>query len=462
MENRLQTLLEELYRLDPSLRSHEKTLEPLLQELLTSKPDIQIDPQFQQHLHTLIQERTAESHGDAAVHSSFFNLFTMKKFSYAFAGATLATVLIVPLAYNFLPTPSFQFPQGSTITPIEEQGFGTLTTTSSDMRGLGGGGGGETSDTMSLAVSDELVVDDYQYVSVNYVYGGDPLALDAGTVDVIKRTTTEDLAHAFGDLFQSMDLELIDLSRFEDMKITYLSLVPSDNDGYSVNLDLVSDAVSLYRWTVGGWETEWTELTEADMLSDAELIALANDFVAQYDLPMEGYGEPEVVPYDTSWGVPEYVTVLYPLTLNDQSVYETWGGETGLNVNISLRDKRVQDMYGLQTQQYQSSAYSAVTDSAKVLKVAGRGGIYGFTYEEPDQTIDVTLGTPTQGYFHTTTYDAATASSQELFVPALIFPVIDKPTSVEGVEYMPYIQDYVVVPLAAEILETAEEMIVTF
>lgn len=465
MEKRLQTLLQELYRLDPSLRSHEKTLKPLLQEVIATKPDIHIDPQFQKQLHTLIQKRTAESNEGAAVHNSFFNLFSMNK---SFAGVALATLLIVPIAYNFLSAPSLHLP-GTSITPVENEAFGSLTLM--DQGGLGSGGGETvttedtkemaTVDTSNLLVSEETSI--WMPVTVNYTYAGDPLVLDDARVDVIKRIVNDDMGQQFGDMFESMDLGLVDLSNFEDMKLTYLNLVPSDDEGYSVNIDFLSGAVSLYLyWTNGNqprWMMEeWLPLSEADMLSDEELLTLAEDFVNEYSLPVELFGAPKVVPYDTSWGYyPDNVMVNYPLLINGESVYESYGVETGLNVNISLRDKQVNDVWGLQTQEYQSSSYEAATDSASILEVASRGGIYGFYYEEATQTVNVTLGTPTEGYLHTITYDATTGSSQELYVPALIFPVMDKPTSVEGVEYMPYIQDYVVVPLAAEILETAEE-----
>ena len=46
--NSIKSILKDLYQIDPTLKEHEKDLEKLLNELIKSQPDIQLDRQFVQ------------------------------------------------------------------------------------------------------------------------------------------------------------------------------------------------------------------------------------------------------------------------------------------------------------------------------------------------------------------------------------------------------------------------------
>jgi hypothetical protein len=90
MKNDIQSILEDLYMIDPGLEKDEKNLKKLIEQLIQAKPDIAIDKQFAEGLRRQLMARADE------LKASKPNLMTLvHRFIYPLAGGVLATVLIV-------------------------------------------------------------------------------------------------------------------------------------------------------------------------------------------------------------------------------------------------------------------------------------------------------------------------------------------------------------------------------
>ena len=100
MENDIQSILKDLYMIDPELKKQEKDLEKLIEQLLKSKPDIKVDTFFIENLRRQLDAR-AEELSSSALKPNFMAMFN--RLFYPFAGGILATVLVVAVIFYAFP-----------------------------------------------------------------------------------------------------------------------------------------------------------------------------------------------------------------------------------------------------------------------------------------------------------------------------------------------------------------------
>jgi hypothetical protein len=197
-----------------------------------------------------------------------------------------------------------------------------------------------------------------------------------------------------------------------------------------------------------------------DIPADDVILGIAADFVRAHGIDLSKYGTPEVdnlwrqqyeqTPDKNQYYIPDQIRVIYPLLVEGQPVYDESGGKSGLSIGVNIREKKVADIWGIQDQKYLKSSYPAVTDPAKITAyLENQGRMYTDWLPEGStvKTVDITLGTPEMGYVKMYNYE--NNMSEELIVPALIFPVTNVPAGEV------YYRNSVTVPLASDILEKA-------
>ncbi|MEY4722504.1 MAG: hypothetical protein RLZZ324_17 [Candidatus Parcubacteria bacterium] len=299
-----------------------------------------------------------------------------------------------------------------------------------------------------------------------YEYSGDPLTLADAQVNVLRRIKG---AGTGADAIKGLLPTLLDFGRFDTMKLQSFSGYEDKEFGLSVYADLMEENVSLSQYYPKWPHPESgcrdqacydaQRIKESDIPSDADALAAADAFLTERGISKEGYGAPQIqndwrrwyamTPQKSDYYFPEQVSVVYPMMANDMRVVDESGQPFGMSVNINVRSRRAEGVYNLFTRNYESAAYDAETDSAKILEIAQRGGTYGWMPEGTDvKKIVVHLGTPERVLLRTWQY-ANDGTGKELLVPALRFPTIEK--SVEG-GIVP--QEAVVVPLVKELLQS--------
>jgi hypothetical protein len=484
--NTIRDILEDLYRIDPDLKAFEQELIPLVQALKAQRPNVTPDATFVAELKRTLQKRATEP---APSHSMFSTFFMSPTFSYAVVGAVLGIVVAAPMTYvalqNSPAVTTDEYQESFLSYSVEEVGdraFGDLKDASAGMSRNQSGGGGpvaspmapmadgdvaataETSNAKMVAPyggSDMMIYPYYQY---EYVYKGEPVELTDQNVSVMRRK--KPVLPAAGSLL-GMDLDLLNLGSFPGLLSDSFSMLQDRKNGYMVSVNLREGTV----WINQNWE-KWDNpatacqdeacfnryrLKMSDVPADDVLINAANAFLQEHGIPLDHYGTPEV---DVSWKqfegspmpadsiyVPDSITVMYPLTIDGQKVTEEAGITYGLSVGVSIRDKQVTSVWNLQSQNYESSEYPAVTSQDDVMNFLSK-------FEQPDMRLmqdvqiekkTVELGTPTKGLVRMYRYDGTT--QDELLVPALLFPVTTQPT--EGYFY----RKHVAVPLSKELFD---------
>ncbi len=493
MNSSLQNFLTELYAIDPALREHEAELVPLLEQLLKHDPAQSPDAEFVAALRAQLREHTASF--DYAQDDKAHWWRTVLP---ALGGA-LAVLIILPVAYiawngmQSSPTPSrslFTY----NIEEKDANAFGSL----SDMPGpmpSGGGGRGETgggglglgggsipmaAPTPAGNAPTEMIVTEpavgkmiapYPFPQYRYVYEGDLKDL-AATVDVYKRTTPSGSSIPLSALAERLNIGTLDLSTFAGMNMDTVSFGQKVPFGYQLTLNMAQPMVNINanwdQWPQSKCTTEdcfrRERLTLAQVPSDAQLLAIANDFASDHGIDLSHYGEPIV---DNQWKtdyermtdkdlayVPDTIRVIYPMLIGDKPVYDQSGMEAGINVNVSIRHKKVYDVWGIMAHAYQKSAYAGVTDQAAIKKFISNldGWQTASLAKETDvKIVKLTLGEPVLSLVSYERYDKT--PTEELVIPSLIFPVKGGKSADD-----PFYRRNVVVPLSKEMLDAQNEL----
>jgi hypothetical protein len=201
----------------------------------------------------------------------------------------------------------------------------------------------------------------------------------------------------------------------------------------------------------------YVPIQPSEILSDDELISIANQFLQNHNVSTSAYGQPEVnneyrimyeraVEQKQEYYLPEAIPVVYPLLINNETVYDESGNKVGLNVTVNVRNKKVVGIWDLSMQNYTASSYDAETDVKRIMSLVEKGGAYGWVDPDARRTIEVQVGDPKLELVRM--WDYQNNQSSELLVPSLVFTVLEQPDN------EPYFyRKAVVVPLIKRILD---------
>lgn len=326
---------------------------------------------------------------------------------------------------------------------------------------------GSASSTM---LDSKMIIAPYPSQYYNYIYTGDEFALFPEEVEVYKRIDP-DFSGELTSSLKDKKISFLNFSKLKNISVQNLTINEEKEYGYSIYLGLKDGSFSIYK----NWD-KWPSLDKLcggynqacydnnrfkmeNVLADEEIINIANNFLQEYDINLEGYDMPEVQKYwmrdyemsvdKSSYYISETINVIYPLKINGMTVHSDFGQKVGVNVEVDMREKKVSGIYNMYYQYYESATYDSELDRETILKTASQGGIYPDYYymgnsEQESKKIDIELGTPSLGLVKTWQYDQATMKGYELHIPAYIFPIKSKP---EGVYFS---RDNIVVPAVKE------------
>jgi hypothetical protein len=513
MERIVEKILAEIFTIDPDLKKFQKELEAAMVKIIKNKPETKFSKAFEEELKMKLLVRAEELEKEAKARPSLWrNLNFWRGFSLAAVAAVFLALVVMPAIKNGqISVPNFK--SGSPLALISgvmnveqagERAFGDLGGSSPSLSeanlekalssyyapasplgsapqtilsgssaitrdtatGFGGGG------TSAVAPPDAKMMPPQYATKYNYVYAGEDFSLpEADQAEVLKRLKgygSENLTSVLG----SVSFGLLDASKLSNVKVQSMSLAEDRDGGYMIDLNPYEGTLSMYENWQRMMQADYVaqpRLGESDIPADEKIIAAANEFLARYGIDLKNYGTPRVsqswkmgyagVRAEDIW-IPDVMTVQYPLVFGGKETWEQSGYDrAGFMVNINIRTMKAAGLYGLETQNYQSSNYAAETDKARIMEFALQGDLWpqGIYPDESFQVkeVEVRLGTPRIEYMRYWRY--ADNQNDELFVPAMVFPIIEKIPADDSLY-----KDAVVIPLVREILDsvTAEQNIV--
>lgn len=505
MQEKTQQILQDLYNLDPHFKQHEEQLIRIIAKLLESKPNTKFDQAFAENLrYQLTQSMQMPVPKPAREEIISIRHQLVRRLS--FAAGLVAVFLVIAATTLYVNRQNGNqlsiFTPGIKITSAGERAFGELDSASVDKQTTESSEKANSeSKTEEVAKPEEpplpsvfpplptpqeysKIYPVYQPTYYKYVYKGDPLVLTEDKRPVLKRQKGDTVSYDLNGILNNLGVGLINLRSFNNSKLQSLTLSEEGN-GYTLTLDAQNGSINIYsNWPMGVAETcssnfapcspqPLTPLTPADVPDDATLVSMADEFLAAHNVPLLAYAPGEVTEWRTYYELskkqgypylPEIVTVVYPLEINDQVVLDESGNKTGIMVGIDIRNKRVSSVYDLTAQSYQSSMYDAIKDVTKIMQIAERGGVYGYFPPEcssppftPDgrpapplpvcKVVEVELGAPKVELVKMWNYKDN--QSQELLIPSVVFPINNPPAELSY-------RKAVVIPLIKEILENQQ------
>ncbi len=493
----LQETLKELYEIDESLKDREKDLKKLLKKLFENKPDTKLNKRFVGKLKKELlelgkTEGLVRERGRLRLLSGELRL--INKFTFALGGALVAILVMIPFLNeggikiikvtdqlkNNTETPEKMLSDFSPrLIEREKSAFGKLesgvpgeqTNESISVaefvdRGEGGGGGG-----MPLLIEGKAAgMPSLTLANYKYVYVGEVVELEQTELEVYRRIKNGDLEKYLPDTIRDLDLGSVNLSSFSGLTLENITIKQNVNLGYQIYVNLTDGRINIEQ----DWE-KWRipemdecrdqdcynkfRLTTRDLLDDTALISIANKFVLDKEIDMKNYGTPRV---DSNWKrqyelmikngpsyVPEVVSVIYPMMIGGKEVADESGYDYGVRANVNLRHKKVSGMIGLGMSNFESSLYETEIDFGRILEIVERGGLRqrSYPYFEGEDDIVIKVGTPHITYISKWHYE--NNKSVELFVPALIFPLLEN-------DALPLYRKNIVVPLVKDMLVVTE------
>lgn len=499
--DKLQDILEELYQSYPDLKKYESELKDLMLEMVNNKPEVKIDEFFVSNL----KKKLLTSLSLNKKKNNKFNFNIMNKRIFIAAGSLVAISILLIAAISIYGPESKKDSVWNIASLINNKNeevlvdklapgsFGSLKTLSysvSDsnqaMRNAPLGMGGEeaveavaplgvVNSRVAIGAGGREAVSSMimPYFGFNYVYTGDEINLEETSGAVYKRlknqeSTAKDLARTLN----SFNFPGLSLKSFDNLQVNNISFSEDKDKGLMISFDLKEGNVYIFenweKWLIpereacGSNEACYKQfnIKESDIPTDERAISLANDFITRHNIDISQYGEPIVdnnwreyyasSPDKTNYYFPSQVSVIYPFLIDANPVRDQNGSYTGLRVNIDVLQKRVSGLNGLMVYRFETSDYQLETDSGRIIALAEDGGYSRNFYRgNTDDLPKVELATPEFSYIQMWRY--RDNKSEELLIPALIFPVVNKP-----VEFY-YGSNYIAVPLVAELIEELEK-----
>ncbi|MCF7836135.1 DUF333 domain-containing protein [Candidatus Gracilibacteria bacterium] len=468
MENLIDKIVSDLIQLNPEFVGLEEDLRKLVQKLLAAKPDVEIDEAFKKRLQSELYAKALELQKVQKDSPKFYflNPFKMQKLSYTFGGILLATLVF--FTYQNFDKINFYNQSGQNeIAVVAPRAFGSLAQETADTMAVGKGGGG-SGEGMAYREGD---MPPYEATAYKYVYDG-PIDLPSGDIEVLQRVRNFAEGGSTVNALTKSNFGLANFRNFENLKLRNFAIFEDKDFGYEAYVNFDEGSVS-FNQNYQKWPDPYRDcrddkcyedlrLSEKDMLSETELISLADDFIRKFEIDLGNYGSPIV---QNSWQeqvaqqvqnsgelyYPDAISLIYPLQINGETIYNENGDADGISISINQRSKKVSNVWGLFLQKYQASVYAGVQDETLFRKVLEKGGAWGWYPENSTKVTEIKLGAPEQVLVKHWIYK--NGESGELVIPALRFPILEKPEE----EY--FYQKAVVIPLAQEILAESQNNI---
>ncbi len=500
-KNKLTPILEELYAWNPSLRNKEAELVKLIKAMLKNKPETNFDSEFAEALKKDLLSHQILLDSDDGLRESKFTFNFMKPNQKIFVGfgslavLGLLALIIVPNfigssyqdeslivkknpgAFGSLATLSGAGSENKDLAAASGQGelLAAVPTVQTAERGIASANDSSVTSVSAVAfgagggsdlVASKMILPMYSF---EYIYRGDSLDLSEESGTVYRRLKGgAGFSSSLDNVIKDKSFGPLNLKSFSNLETNSISLTENKKLGLSLTVDFKEENIYIgENWMY--WQSErdkcgsdqacWDSyrLKISDIPADDLMIAMAGKFLTDRGINLSNYGDPTV---DNEWRtnyensqdkenyyIPEYVSVIYPLKVDNQIVYNQSGGLEGLRVTINLLHTAVSGVSSLSSNRYEASDYTFETDGERIISVAEKGGYGGFSYYsgEEKKTM-VELGTPTKSLVKFWRY--TNGNSEELLVPALVFPVINNPENYYG-------SKFITVPLVKEMINEA-------
>ncbi len=480
---KLNEILKEIYLIDPSLKKEEEKLRALIENMISTQPEAKINDEFVANLKERIFTEIDNMESKKEPKILFW-----QKLTYVSVGAAVV-ILLSLLVFPNIINREFVSERDESIALLDERAFGDLNVelsesdTGDSIESMAGQrtddavmGLGADSDSMPSQVEDISIMP-YPIEQKNYIYTYKGNLLEEINLSeisdlVYKREIENSSARQAASRLSATPNLPINLNNFSHKEVRHININEEKDFGYSISLNLANNTLSIYsNWQK--WPQPYRDcydrdcieslnLGASDMLSEDQLISIANNFVNDYEIDLNDYGAAQVSEEtirritnpenNPEHNYPQEASVVYPLIINNKEVVDSYGKKEGIQVAVNIREGKVSSVYNINYSNLLSSSYSLIDNLENINTLLSRGGLSPDIYRHNDlEEVEIVLDDPKISLVRTWMPSTdASRGSTEIFIPSLVFPIIETPN-----QY--FHRQQVVIPLTKEVFEASLE-----
>lgn len=478
MKKNIDDLFSELIQMIPELKKNEDDWREFIKKFIDARPDSKIDANFKKDLHHEILKKTTYMKNNPKTNDPKKDNLIGKLIFTFLGGGVLASMFIIPILNPPVkPAPKFtkkltsEFDKTDTKNLIkitknsEKNAFGTLKIEKNNISndipaGKGGGGMAEMASAPEM-MSARMIMPPYGgRINYEYVYEGQTIPQISETIKVYKKQKGGVNLPQIQDQLDKLEINLVNLSTFKKLSLNNVSFTEEADLGYQISVNFKEGSISIHQ-DYQKWQAQLCPdkpycrqkpIKKEEIPNDKKLIEIAQNFLKTHKITNANLGTPIVKKYweenkrdgEEPTYYPDSIPVIYPYLVNGQEITTQWGEPVGVRISINIRLNKVESAnfssLNLESSDYESSS------AEDILKRAKEGGAQGVKYNNPERVIQIKLGSPkktlTQMYLPN-----KDGKRTEIFVPAFVFPVINKDKETE--QY--YRQKEIIVPIAKDL-----------
>lgn len=441
MDRIITEILEDLHRIDPAFDVNDTKLRTMVTDFVSFKPDTHFDTDFFAKLRSELVGQPAPVVSPLSPYVSRFSLFNTRMFT-GIAGALVAIFLVAPLTYvvtkeTLNQDTDIALKNISTGLSLKQQintknnnAFGKLAYINPQpTQNASSANDTETTrSTKDTSIQSTMGITATAPTSKStpIVYSGAELKLTETEGKVYKRVKGIDAGKELANFLKNANFDVVNVGAFSKLSLETIQLSEDMSFGQTLSINFNEGTISITPYA-----SQWVSLSEKkkqsapEQLTPEALIEIANLYVSDHGIDVQGYGKPVVS---------SATVVTYPLLIDGLEIYEEGGSVYGLQIVVDLNEKRVASVNNLTSQIYESSLYALETNATKILKAATGSTT---TSEQSEKKIE--LQTPRRILLRYVIAD----SSTELYVPALLFVAQGKTDS----------NNTIVIPLVKDALD---------
>lgn len=483
IEMKAQEIIKDLLLLDPDLKNIEVELNKLVINFINNKPNVIINEEFKEALKIKIMKEAQVLKEECEAKKIVFDKRVfIRKLSFSFAALALAVIIIFPGINLIKGNTSFldintQRNKEISISKLEDGVFGILASRDfplrEENRALLNG-----HSLMTLDLNDSEITKYKETLSpqFKYVYEGDDLLSivpQTEKIDIYKRDKMSFNNLSTLNSITSLLNKSINLKKFKNnkTKITRVNLSEDKDFGYDINLNFAQGSLFLSqnrdKWPQAGAQCEdeacylANQFKYDELLSNEESIAIAEEFLLNLGVNKNNYAE-AVINYDfhevyknsenkKDLYIPEETIITFPFIIDGKEVKDENANPYGLIVSVNSRYKKVTELSNFYFSNFESSAYEAIRDTDLIKKIVEQGGrdVYQLPSNSNEiEEIIISLGTPSLILSKQDMTNDGYENSEELFIPALSFPVLELSRKTDL-----FTKKYIIIPLVKELIE---------
>lgn len=508
MKPEIKEILSELYELDGSLKQKEDELVSIISKMIDSKPNVAIDSVFKDELKSKILSQISNKNKIFQNLNGFKYFLTFLSWI-----AVLGLFLnIYPNLFNqktdiIVPSSNDKSINLSFAPKIEKlkdnNAFWKLSFNEDDKKWWVSKW--VSSSTMSAElnqvwtsvtkvdqpIDSKMSILPYpDYKPKSYVYNlksWESLSVLPENMYVYKNKNTGIKTNS-SNLSDILKTDIIDLSKLNNLWLLNLSVFEDVKDWYQFDISLSEGSVNIYRnykkWTEVDYGNQ-KQLAINDVPNEDNVIKIVDDFINKYSINLDSYLKPKInntwrkeyerIENKKDYYIPDILSVVYQFNIDWIWVYENYWTPIWLETTVNVRDMKVNSVWPIQKMDLTWSKYDLITWSWEILELAKKwpyNNVFMASTVSSDswvsvwsswsdwnpwigtnapevEEVQVEIWNPKLVYLRKYVYNEQTKTTEQFFVPWMLFEVLTKNDD----EKMIYPGEYVAVPLVKDFVD---------